>query len=458
MKRNIYDKSCYQAICGEIGRLQTVFRLPVLANDTVSINFAGIFRLSQLRRWLALDCNIHLALYYVKHRWCYDGSGATATWDSFVKNSLGTERGSASTLETITAYQNGDIWCQPNGSSDNVLPAHIVKGYNKIWNRWYRIPNVSDEVADDYTPNATSNGDFKRELQYGYPVARLPSFWNTGVPTSRLTADSTITESGGAGNMTLLDIATIQAEYQDDLDREWFAHRYRDIMASKWGSNGITNEVDDDQAELLFDWSGWASGIDIHQTDSGIGNYVGKTQSIINFSMPPRYFNEHGEIWCVMVPRFPSICSDEVHYLQLNTLTADNFLCYPESVRSQPPIEILENDCFEGGSTNSYGKVPYANWYRFNNNRVHEDFKTATGFPFIRYTDLATTGDHGHEDVAYDGGIGTDVYNPSSNADAFFKEVSTLRHWNMISKAEIEVRSVLPTASESIFAGSTHIN
>ena len=71
MKRYIYDKSCYQAVNGAIGRLQCVFQLPVLANDTVSISLLGNFKLSKLRRWLALDAHIHLALYFVKHRWAY---------------------------------------------------------------------------------------------------------------------------------------------------------------------------------------------------------------------------------------------------------------------------------------------------------------------------------------------------------------------------------------------------
>ena len=102
MKRNVYDKSCYQAINGSIGRLQTVFNMPVLANDTVSINLLGNFKLSKLRRWLALDANIHIAAYFVKHRWCYDGTGGSATWDEFIKSSLTSEHASASTLETIT--------------------------------------------------------------------------------------------------------------------------------------------------------------------------------------------------------------------------------------------------------------------------------------------------------------------------------------------------------------------
>lgn len=462
MKRNIYDKSCYQAVCGLLGRLQTVFRLPVLANDTVSINFAGIFRLAQLRRWLALDCNVHMAVYYVKHRWCYDGSGATATWDSFIKSSLGSERASASTLETITvdAAVNHpmEYLCSTNPLKTS-LPAHVVKGYNKIWNRWYRIPNVDNaDIADDWVPDTSGLTDgWDLQRKYGRRCARLPTFWNTGVPTANVSADSTVFTESGSGSFSLVDIAEIQAEYQDQIDREWFAHRYRDIMQSKWGSNGITNEVDDNQAELLFDINMWASGIDIHKTNDDIGNYVGKTQQVISWSMPPRYFNEHGELWCVLVPRFPSICADEEHYFDLNTLTADNFLLYPEGVRSKPPIEILENDVFANGDTDSYGYTPYANWMRFNNNRIHHDFKSTTGFPFYRAGDIDPT--TSHDEIAYDGNFNSGGFWNTGSADgnAFFKE-SELGHWNLISKAEIEVRSVLPTASESIFAGATHIN
>ena len=458
MKRNIYDLSCYQAINGVIGRLQTVFNMPVLANSTVSINLLGNFKLSQLRRWLALDAHIHLAFYFVKHRWCYDGSGATTTWDTFIKNSLTSEHSSASTLETIqlnvpsTVNHHADWLGLPvtvKSSGADTVPAHYVKGYNKIWNRWYRVPNNTDERDEDYLPTLSDSP----EVLYGAKVARLPNFWNTGVNTTRLNADPTITESGGAGTMTLLDIANIQAEYQDDLDRDWFSHRYKDLMASKWGSNGITNEVDDNQAELLMDSSQWASGIDIHGTDSAsLGNYVGKTQQLVSIQMPPRYFNEHGMIWCVMAVRFPSICSTEAHYTALNTLTADNFLGYPEIARSKPPIEITEGDCFADGDTDSFGKVPYMNWFRYNNNRITEGMD-AEGFPFLRSDDInASTS---FDQVTYEAASSTGV---PFTQDRFFAATSELKHWNMVSKAEIEVRSPLPTASESIFAGARHIN
>lgn len=460
MKRNILEKNFMIARNGLMGVLGTVFNMPVLANETYSINIKGAFRLSPLRRWLCMDAQVHLALYFVKHRWVYDG-GTGVEWQDFIKSTLSDENATPSTLETVSLNDDYfyDVFaCAKRGSSVSPwgIPKHYVAGYNKIYSRWYEIPNVrTSALADDSItfPDTCKSGTGVGDIVYGRPLARLPNFWNTGVPTANLDADPEV--YSGSGTMSLVDIAQIQAEYKDDVERDWFARRYADVMAQKWGSNGISMEVDDNQAELLMDWSGWCSGVDVHGTDqASLGEYVGKSQSAISVSMPPRYFNEHGMIWCVIGVRFPSVGCDEVHYTQVNTLTAKNFLGYQEVALSEPPIEITDQDVWSNGTgANSYGKIPYYNWYRYHTNVVSTDFRQAIGFPFTygNAVDAAS----GHDYIAYDGLV--QGFPDGAGADLFFKDLE-LGHWQLNALAEVECRTPLPDAVSSLTAGAHHIN
>lgn len=448
MKREIYDKSCYNAVTGQMGQLQTIFNIPVIAGETLSINLAGALRLSPLKRYLILDAHVHIAFYYVKHRWCYPGTGNDDSWEDLIKNSIQAERASPTTLETVTlAALTGDnhyeVLCS---NSKSVVPAHLIRGYNKIWNRWYRIPNVTDagDVDGGLLPTIA-----QQEFKYGRVIARLPNWWNTGVTTSRI--DNTdYADVAAATDFSLIDLAQVQSEYRDETDRQWFSHRYRDLMGSKWGSKGITTEVDENEAELLYDDTTWLSGVDIDGTDqASLGEYVGKSQGVINVRMPPRYFNEHGTVWCMMALRFPSIMKDECHYLYNNTLTTDNLLAYPEVVAVTPPIEYDEDDITGNGNTVSFGMHPSYNYYRTQPNRVSQDFHDKEGYPFIDVDDL------GLNTYMYE--WGNAGFFEDNETDGFFNGTE-LGHWNLISKAEIESRSPLPPANNSIHAGATHLN
>lgn len=449
MKRNVYDKSCYNAVTGMMGHLQTVMNMPVIAGDTVSLNLVGALRLSQLKRYIVLDCHVHIAAYYVKHRWCY------SNWETFIKNTLADERSTPTTLATTDITEgtyNTPYNCLGSVPATGNIPDHYVQGYNKIWNNYYRIPNAEEELADS-TVYTSFTGAFVRK--YGYPVARLPMFWNTGINTTRIDAQdySTVYTDGVDTTMDLLDIANIQAEYKDQVDREWFAHRYRDILNNKWGSTGISVDMDE-RPELLGDTSTWLSGVDVNGTDDAtLGNYVGKSQGIVQFQMPPRYFNEHGMIWVVMAVRFPPIMMNEKHYLATNTLTADNFLAYPEVVKSTPPMELDEDDFTGNGATASFGIHPAFQYYRTQPNNIHDDFHEKEGYPFVDVDNVNTGTSALYNTMNYE-----DATNlVASGTRAFFTNVD-LGHWNLISKAEIECRSTLPTAAESLYAGARHIN
>ena len=83
MKRYPTDLSHYAFQCGDIGKLQTISCIPVMAGDSISLDFEGVFRLSPLRRNLVVDCCVEIFGFYDKHRHTYG-----ADWITFIKDGV----------------------------------------------------------------------------------------------------------------------------------------------------------------------------------------------------------------------------------------------------------------------------------------------------------------------------------------------------------------------------------
>jgi len=59
-QRYTYDLSAFSFMVGNISQLQTLMTIPVVAGDSMSIDMAGVFRLSPQRQNLQLDCQVDL--------------------------------------------------------------------------------------------------------------------------------------------------------------------------------------------------------------------------------------------------------------------------------------------------------------------------------------------------------------------------------------------------------------
>lgn len=432
MNREIYDLSCYNVACGEIGRLQTLFTVPVEAGSTTSINMVGALRLSQLKRYLTLDCKYDLFAFFVPHRHVY------ANWETFLKEGMNTSE----TLATYDATaQVGNMEYLGGIKNSATVPAAYVTGYNQIWNEYFRIPNVGvSERADNSMASSTS------ETDYGYKVARLPAFWNTGSDNISAT-EAEVPGSAGSGAISLLDLSYQQASYQDEIDKDWFQHRYRDVLKQGWGATGI-NTDQDERAELLMHEEGWLSGYDVDGTsDASLGNYTGKSQGIVNFKMPPKYFNEHGMIWVMACLRFPSILQEEKHYLSTHTWTYENIAGDANLISVKPPHALTENDFHGEGGSNEWGTHPFGQWYRTQPNRVHKKFHDLEGYPFVAEAGLTLNA----YIPQYDGDVW--LASETEGVRSYFTN-DDLAHWNIVSKAEIEKRSPVPNAATSINTGA----
>ena len=83
MRRDVYDLSHFSFMSGKMGRLMTLALIPVVAGDSIGIDFRGIFRLSPLRRNLVVDAHCDLYVFYVPHRHVYGDD-----WVDFIKQGV----------------------------------------------------------------------------------------------------------------------------------------------------------------------------------------------------------------------------------------------------------------------------------------------------------------------------------------------------------------------------------
>jgi len=443
--RNIYDWSTYVATCGALGHLQTVGEpIPVIAGSSVKIDFLAAFKLSELKRWITLDAKIDLHAFFVSHRSVYGDS-----WETMIKEGL--EQASATVLPTVDT--SGAEACQYMGtmSATGSTPKAYATGYMMIWNEFFRVPNVEERQSDTFVPNATTQINNRR---HGLRCARLPQYWNTGANSTNMDATdfAEVGLSAGSGQVNLLDIATVQAEYRDQVDKEWFSHRYRDVLEYAWGSNGVKIDSDE-RPQLLWSQEQWSSGYNIDGTSGdSLGVLGGRVESMVQLRMPTKYFNEHGMIWVMAVVRFPSLIQGEQHYLKGHAWDYPTIAGDPNLALTTPPEDLTLADFVPDASngTLDMGRHPsYQYWRTMPSCSVKRSFWDKEGFPFID-TDQLSTAPGTDSDVTYHDAA--DLWDPTEEDDFFTNR--ELGHWNMIGKMEIECRNVIPEATKSLYTGA----
>ena len=173
MKRYDYDLSHFSLICGKVGRLGGVTVVPVVAGDSFEAQITSVVNMSPLRRQLTLDARFDIFGFFVPHRHIYGDD-----WNTFIEEGYD---------ETVTftgqALSNPVYFMGCGHELSGTVPKWLPWGYNRIWNRWFRVPNAAgSELADTYTPTADD------ECRYGYKTAHLPSYF-TGLGSSSITSD-----------------------------------------------------------------------------------------------------------------------------------------------------------------------------------------------------------------------------------------------------------------------------
>ena len=424
MPRNIYDLSHFEFSAGQVGRLQTLACIPIIAGDSIELNMQGIWRQSALRRNLTVDAHVDNFAFFVPHRHIYGDD-----WINFIKQ--GTDE--TVTFSTINLGAE-EIDYIASGSATGVLPLWRFAGYNRIWNRYFRAPtDVTAELSDtDF-----GTGDSNRK-QFGQLCGRIKTPWTSGI---NATVDASDREASTAGNvLDILDLERVRARYRTEQQRDWFNQRYTDLLEDVFG--GFANADADERPTLIKRQHHMLSGYDVDGTDAAaLGTYSGKSVGTCGLSFPRRFFPEHGALWIMTLMRYPTIHEEEVHYLDKKSQpTYLEIAADPQLWEAEPPHEIQVQDFFKGTDSSSLGTVPYGQWYRYHPSHVHRLYDALDGFTFIASIP-------GNQDQAR--------YVRNNDYNNVY-QTTQLGDWQVQARIGVTAHRAVPTVLESIFAGATN--
>lgn len=447
--RHEYDLSHIIQMCGQIGRLQTLAVIPVVADDSIKIEIDAVFRLAPTRKEIVSECQVDWFAFFVPHRHTMG-----ANWPIFLKEGVD-EAVTFTGINVAAAYRN-PVYLGHNACGATI-PSWLVQGYNRIWDRYFRVPSIAtspegavDPTNYDFYPTNESGADNWR--LYGKLCARLPHVLNggnaidaTGVsgesaPWRDLTnADAQVSTAGSI--LDIRSLAEMQARYRTEVKNTWFAHFYKDILNEHWGT--MVNIDADQRPEHLWTETFNMSGKDIDGTDDAtLGSMIGKTAARGQFHMPMKHFNEHGAVWVMALLRFPLIHADEMHPLmQQPNPTADFILAQPDRWENMQPIGFDPAPWLSITSSLTPDATvlqPFGQHYRFQPNRVHPNFKTIPGYPFLTFNSANIYPWYYYVNEEY-----SDVF-----------QTWQMGHWQIAADAQVTKLSRVPTPLSSIFAGA----
>lgn len=424
MERTLYDLSHFSFSAGKIGRLQTLSVVPIVAGDSIGLDLNGLFRLSSLRRNLTLDAVVDLFTFFVPHRHIY------SNWVDFIKEGLDEDETLAVTNGSVTT--SCDYLGQ--GTLNGAIPEWLAAGYNKIWNRYFRVPTDLVSILDNTVLAIDTDGDNR---PYGKECAWLEAIWNRAVFEELVAADyqATIVSS----KLDLQQLSTIQGRYKSQIERQWFGQRYNDILNAQWGAQVNTDA--DERPTLIMRKTSYLSGYDVDgQGDANLGEFSGKAHAQAGISFPPRFFSEAGAMWTMALIRFPMVTETERHYLVgKSNPTYKEIAGDPDVIRKEPPINHACTDFMTGTGVADFGLFPYGQWYRSHPSTVHPGYDALNGYCFY-------TGNPGTQNAGW--------YVTSQSYDQVF-QTNQLGHWNAACNLKMMAKRVIPPARSSIFAGVT---
>lgn len=422
-KRSGVDLSHFDFNRGEIGHLQTLANIPVVAGDSISVDLEGIFRLSPLRRNLLVDCQVDMFAFFVPHRHVYGED-----WISFIKDG----KNESITFAGVSNPDNVD-YLGTNINGPSTIPLWLVAGYNQIWNRYFRSPTDDARIrADDYLPSIGADPD---ELTNGFRCGFLPQPWSTGTLTGVDDAERDVPVVGNV--LDIVDLNRVQAEYRTEVDREYFGQRYNDLLNTAWGATVNTDA--DERPTLCGHSKFWMSGYDVDGTDdSSLGTYSGKSAAVGKFSIRRKFMPEHGSLWIMCLPRFPTIHTQERH--NLHRIVDPSYLEIAGDdalVAAEPPADLEQDQFFNVSVQANLGKAPYGQWYRYHPNHVHRTYQVLDGFSFID-TDISS------QPRAH--------YVSALEYDEVF-QTTQLGHWQSHCRINVRCMRSVPDGRTSLYAG-----
>ena len=423
--RELIDLSHLVFSAGKIGCLKVLSTTVVLPGDSIDINAVGSFRLSPLRRGLAVDCNLDIFTFYVPMRHIYGED-----WIQFIKDGV-----HATAFPATDRGHDGQDWATSflgvyGRGSSNTIPSFYPEAYAQIYNNFFKIPSHSDQTIS--IPDLSED-----ECKNGIPCCHLKNIWSAPVP-STFAQEFNLDVSSGS-----LDIIALQRSYANlhtEQERELFATRYRDIIGDMGGK---VNFDADNRPLLLMRTSSWASGYDVDATDSaGLGQFSGRVQQSFQHVVPRYFCPEHGVIMTVCLPRFPPLAGWETDYLSAQPALTYFDVSGDSALMANSAVTKADTEDLFFSNENGDVVIPIATgqWHRYHRSHIDWNYLELDGFPFIRHAPEAGT--------TYD----MSWVNPTDYDDCF--QTTQLAHWNIQSRFNQNVYRRLPTARTSLMTSA----
>ena len=450
MDRYRYDKSNLIYDVGRIGRLRVLDYWFTFAGDSWEGRWAGVFRLSPLRRELVADAKVDLFLFHTPMRHVLG-----TDWMKFIQ--LGKDENITFPTINVTAARDMEgIMCVTTAGA-TTLPIAPSRAYSQIHGRYFTPPSLRRDLTTtpwmdtNEDPINASNTDYTggQDNDFWPEGAAIPHMkrpWNTPVRTGQQsgTNRTTITTADrqvsiASNKMDITDLQRVRAEYKTEEDRAWFDQDYHDIIQGQFG--GKVTEDAQQKSELLAHEEFWLSGYDIDGTDQQrLGSSVGKGAVIGGIGMPRKFIREHGIMHLLCVVRFQPMYFDEITLLEKTAQpTYLQAAGDPALIEAEPPAAYDIRDWFNGssaGTGNTGFVMPYGQHYRSHPNRIHPIFKDLQGYPFLTHRT----------------GTGRNMIVEAGDYDGMFQSAQ-LKHYQVRMRGAVTQHTRIPGPKSSIFAG-----
>ena len=329
---------------GQIGRTQMVARIPIIAGDLLSFNFACKVSLLQLRKPLPFDWRADIFAAYNPYRYTYTDASLIAAIQS----------GTWSSPRTSTFTNDCDSLMVQSGT----IPAHIPSDAARIHNFFVKDPHQPDVGEAHFS---TSSDPETR--QWGLLAPNLRTYHTAMLDPDEdqsAHADYDIDDLDH-----LRDISLYTSRLNDLQTRKWYGERPRELSKKYWGV--MPPESINNQPIWLGQNNRWFGQKTITGTDShALGELIGLTEGHIGLKIPRRMYTEHGSIQVYVCVRTTPIYREEMHYLDNSDIFSDfRTVFQPPSAVKEPPKEIRWKDLFWGSTdATRAGWHPWGQWYR----------------------------------------------------------------------------------------------
>lgn len=182
-----FDLSYSNKLTMDLGDLVPVYKQEVLPGDEFKVNSSFQVRMAPLANPIYTKLNAQIHYFFVPNRLLWDG-GKDNDWQTFItggKDGLKTptppylplsavfEHGSVDAADNTNAQTLADYLGIPskpgvfdfdNGDYDSIkINAFPFLAYNKIYDDWFRDPNVTNSLFDNYEGKWTIGGDLSND-------------------------------------------------------------------------------------------------------------------------------------------------------------------------------------------------------------------------------------------------------------------------------------------------------